>query len=893
MPKRSKFSKSNAKGSKLGSSDLQLISKPDDEAEIEENRMKCQTEAPERGEQIRSDGELRLDQFPISTRTKQALELANFEICTEIQAAAIPHALAGRDILGAAKTGSGKTLAFVIPIIERLYNERWGQEDGLGALVLSPTRELAMQIFEVVRVIGKKHDLSAGLVTGGKKEFEEEQARIPKMNILIATPGRLLQHFEQTPGFEASNLLILVLDEADRILDMGFQQQLDGILSYLPLGRQSLLFSATQTKSVKALARLSLRNPQYVAIRDDMPITMTEEGGVENSQKLDSSTSIPPAAQLLQSYVVVQLPDKLDVLFSFIKSHIKSKMIVFFSTCSQVRYVYECFRGMQPGIPLTALHGKIKQERRTLIYLDFTRKKSACMFATDIASRGLDFPDVDWVVQVDAPEDTANYIHRVGRTARHKSSGRSLLMLMPNEEKNMLANLESSGLQIKKLTVNPKRSVSVATQASSLLAAAPEFRLLAKKSFTGYLRSLQLLPSNRFSSIDMSNGSSQYKNKSNKTHDKGVKSFLQRFPLDEFATSLGLGFTPTLPVTNERSKKDDDVSTSEAMRSDNRSKKNANRGLEKLKKQIAEAKLKKKIQRKLVESGIDPESEEGLLKYEEISAYVMKEKERHRSDDSSKMMGDGAFVNDEDGEDEEELFSIKSNSNVNTNSISSNNMNRKDSHSDSDNEYDLKLDSRALQKKKEKEQKKALKISSDGLSRSAITNTSKKVVFGDDGEALATDEPLRLLVKSKEEENVNKSKKKRERTDESDDDDDDDDVLPEANAERIAERMRNIKARVDEGRAADSAREKARIKEKHEKEKRDRRGTKSDEENMSDNSESDDDDDENHSRSDSEDSDSDSSMDSFVQPKGNDKGHNQNFHDETKQLERQALAMIE
>ncbi len=273
---------------------------------------------------------MRFDALPISTKTLTGLHAAKLTITTEIQAAGIPHALAGRDILGAAKTGSGKTLSFVIPLIERLYVERWGSEDGLAAVIITPTRELALQIFEVVRIVGKAHQFSAGLVTGGKKEFEGEQERIINMNILVATPGRLLQHFEQTVGLDTSQLMVLVLDEADRILDMGFKQQLDSIVSYLPASRQTMLFSATQTKSVKDLARLSLKNAEYVAVHSE-------------------DNEVTPK-QLIQNYIVCKLPEKLDILFSFLKSHLKSKMIIFFSTCSQVRFVYECFRGMQPGI---------------------------------------------------------------------------------------------------------------------------------------------------------------------------------------------------------------------------------------------------------------------------------------------------------------------------------------------------------------------------------------------------------------------------------------------------------------------------------------------------------------------------------------------------------------
>ena len=405
--------------------------------------------------------------------------------------------------------------------------ERWGPGDGLAAVIVTPTRELALQIFEVIRIVGRKHQFSAGLITGGRKDFEGEQERITSMNILVATPGRLLQHLQQTVGFDASQVMTLVLDEADRILDMGFKTQLDGILEYLPAHCQTLLFSATQTKSVKDLARLSLKEPEYLAVH------------------AEDKEATPD--RLVQNYIVTSLPEKLDVLFSFIKCHLKSKIIVFFSTCSQVRYVYECFRGMQPGIPLSALHGKIKQEKRTAIFMDFTRRKSACLLATDIAARGLDFPSIDWVIQADAPEDTAMYIHRVGRTARYTATGRALLLLTPHEERTVLPELmqaqqqqkqhggssagslssssSSSVIPIKKLTVNPNRKFSVAAQAAALLAAQPEVRTLAKKAFTSYIRSLQLLPGKKALTGDVA----------------------KIIPVDEFAASLGLAFAPPLP----------------------------------------------------------------------------------------------------------------------------------------------------------------------------------------------------------------------------------------------------------------------------------------------------------------------------------------------------------
>ena len=199
-----------------------------EEEEVAHLEAKVAEQAPASGSQPANSSDLTFANMPLSSRTKEGLALSGLKTPTDIQAATLPHALAGKDILGAAKTGSGKTLSFVIPVLEKLFRERWGVTDGLGALIITPTRELALQIFEVLRGVGRKHQISAGLVTGGKKELEEEQDRVVGMNVLVATPGRLLQHLEQTPGFDASQLMMLVLDEADRILDMGFKQQLGG-----------------------------------------------------------------------------------------------------------------------------------------------------------------------------------------------------------------------------------------------------------------------------------------------------------------------------------------------------------------------------------------------------------------------------------------------------------------------------------------------------------------------------------------------------------------------------------------------------------------------------------------------------------------------------------------
>ena len=209
--------------------------------------------------------------------------------------------------------------------------------------MISPTRELAIQIFEVLKKVGAFHEMSAGLIIGGK-DVSQEQERVTRMNMLVCTPGRLLQHMDETYGFECSGLQMLVLDEADRILDMGFSATLSNIIENLPKERQTVLFSATLSKSVKDLARLSLRTPEYISIHE--------------------SATYQTPTRLQQHYMVVDCSEKLDVLWSFIKTHLKQKTIVFLSSCNQVKFVHEAFCRLRPGIILSALHGKVKQEKR-------------------------------------------------------------------------------------------------------------------------------------------------------------------------------------------------------------------------------------------------------------------------------------------------------------------------------------------------------------------------------------------------------------------------------------------------------------------------------------------------------------------------------------------------
>ncbi|KAL8893707.1 MAG: hypothetical protein Q9192_005004, partial [Flavoplaca navasiana] len=327
----------------------------------------------------------------------------------------------------------------------------------------------------------------------------EERERLGRMNILVCTPGRMLQHMDQTAAFEIDNLQMLVLDEADRILDMGFQSTVDAIVEHLPKERQTFLFSATQTRKVADLARLSLRDPEYVSVHE-------------------AAASATPST-LQQNYIVTALPEKLNTLWSFIRSNLKSKILVFLSSGKQVRFIYESFRHMQPGMPLLHLHGRQKQTARLDITTKFSATKNSCLFATDVVARGLDFPAVDWVIQVDCPEDADTYIHRVGRTARYERDGRAVLFLDPTEEEGMLKRLEHKKVMVEKINVRQKKQQSIQSQLQNMCFKDPELKYLGQKAFISYVKSINL------------------------QRDKEVFK-LDQLPLEEYSVSLGLPGAP-------------------------------------------------------------------------------------------------------------------------------------------------------------------------------------------------------------------------------------------------------------------------------------------------------------------------------------------------------------
>ncbi|XP_036700506.1 ATP-dependent RNA helicase DDX18-like isoform X2 [Balaenoptera musculus] len=362
----------------------------------------------------------------VNENTLKAIKEMGFTNMTEIQHKSIRPLLEGRDLLAAAKTGSGKTLAFLIPAVELVVKLKFMPRNGTGVLILSPTRELAMQTFGVLKELMTHHVHTYGLIMGGSNRSAEAQKLANGINVIVATPGRLLDHMQNTPGFMYKNLQCLVIDEADRILDVGFEEELKQIIKLLPTRRQTMLFSATQTRKVEDLARISLKKePLYVGVDDDKAHATVD--GLE------------------QGYVVCPSEKRFLLLFTFLKKNRKKKLMVFFSSCKSVKYHYELLNYID--LPVLAIHGRQKQNKRTTTFFQFCSADSGILLCTDVAARGLDIPEVDWIVQYDPPDDPKEYIHRVGRTARGLNGrGHALLILRP-EELGFLRYLKQSKLE--------------------------------------------------------------------------------------------------------------------------------------------------------------------------------------------------------------------------------------------------------------------------------------------------------------------------------------------------------------------------------------------------------------------------------------------------------------
>ncbi|PMD63562.1 DEAD-domain-containing protein [Hyaloscypha bicolor E] len=318
---------------------------------------------------------------------------------TPIQAQSIPLTLEGRDLIGLAETGSGKTAAFALPILQALLDN----PQPLFGLVLAPTRELAYQISQAFEALGSLISVRCAVIVGGMDMVPQAIALGRKPHIIVATPGRLLDHLENTKGFSLRLLKYLVMDEADRLLDLDFGPILDKILKVLPRERRTYLFSATMSSKVESLQRASLKDPLRVSI---------------------SSNKYQTVSTLLQSYVFIPHQHKDTYLVYLINEFAGQSAIVFTRTVNETQRIAILLRTL--GFGAIPLHGQLSQSARLGALNKFRAGSREILVATDVAARGLDIPSVDVVLNYDLPPDSKTYIHRVGRTARAGKSGHAI-----------------------------------------------------------------------------------------------------------------------------------------------------------------------------------------------------------------------------------------------------------------------------------------------------------------------------------------------------------------------------------------------------------------------------------------------------------------------------------
>uniref|UniRef100_M4C4T4 ATP-dependent RNA helicase n=1 Tax=Hyaloperonospora arabidopsidis (strain Emoy2) TaxID=559515 RepID=M4C4T4_HYAAE len=427
-------------------------------------------------------------QPPLCAEILAETDALGFEYMTPVQAATLPLLLSNKDVCVDACTGSGKTLAFVLPIVQLLKAKladgsittpRRADLTKLVAMIISPTRELARQIFECAEKFfaSALPKVQLLLFVGGTSVDEDLsliRGAVGKCSVVVGTPGRTEDLLNRCVGssVETREFEVLILDEADTILDMGFEVSLNKILAHLPKQRRTGLFSATQTQEVKALARAGLRNPATISVQ------------------VANNTQVTPAT-LKNYFCLVGHDQRLSALHHFVQTKKDEKLIVFFSTCGSVdffgRVLEELFSG-HTKVPVVSLHGKMPQKKRTTNYDHFSTLKAGLLVCTDVVARGIDLPDVDWIVQYDPPQDPNFFVHRVGRTARAGRSGCALSFLSSNEDA-YVNFLKIRKVPCEEMTLPVDTMEDVLPKVKSMILKDRDFLEKGTKAFISFVRS--------------------------------------------------------------------------------------------------------------------------------------------------------------------------------------------------------------------------------------------------------------------------------------------------------------------------------------------------------------------------------------------------------------------
>lgn len=355
--------------------------------------------------------------YPIAPELKQRLAAQGFKRPTDIQYKAIPSILQGEDVLAIAQTGTGKTAAFAIPILHRLHQQkRSKRSDGIRCLVMVPTHELAIQLKDVFGNLGARTRVKTFAIFGGVEQDPQIHRLKKGIDVLIATPGRVFDLVNQQ-HLQLNQVEVLVLDEADHMLDLGFYKDIQDLIRFLPAKRQTLFFSATINERIKKLAYSLVNNPIRIQISPKDPVTKNVD----------------------HALVHIEMDDKRFFLERFVNEHPDAKILVFVRTKVRAERVVSAMERV--ALPAMALHGDMPQEDRLKTLNVFKEGDVPLLIATDVSARGIDIPDVDFVINYDLPEQADNYVHRIGRTGRGRQRGHAVSFCSPRE-KELLEKIE-------------------------------------------------------------------------------------------------------------------------------------------------------------------------------------------------------------------------------------------------------------------------------------------------------------------------------------------------------------------------------------------------------------------------------------------------------------------
>ncbi|KAJ4911781.1 DEAD-box ATP-dependent RNA helicase 25 [Raphanus sativus] len=451
----------------------------------------------------------RFDQFPLSPLSLKAIEDAGFKTMTFVQEATLPIILKGKDVLAKAKTGTGKTVAYLLPSIEAVIKSPPVSGDTrrpqIIVLVVCPTRELACQAAAEAKTLLKYHSsIGVDVVIGGTK-LRAEQRRMAKRpcRILVATPGRLIDHIDNTNGFASRlrGVKVLVLDEADHLLDMGFRSDIERIITRVPKKRQTFLFSATVPEEVRQICHVALK-------QDHEFVNCVQEGSDETHQ------------EVTQMYMIASLDRHFSLIYMLLKRHIADnvdyKVIIFCTAAMVTRLVANLLD--QLSLNVREIHSRKPQGYRTRVSDEFRKSKNIILVTSDLSARGVDYPDVSLIVQMGLPSDRKQYIHRLGRTGREGKEGEGVLLLAPWEE-YFLSSVKD--LPITKSSLPPVNPKEVKKVKKALSQVDMTIKEAAYQAWLGYYKCQEKIARDTTRLVELAN---------------------------EFSRSMGLSIPPAIPA---------------------------------------------------------------------------------------------------------------------------------------------------------------------------------------------------------------------------------------------------------------------------------------------------------------------------------------------------------